>query len=393
VFLLRAWQTQMRRRARPVFSLLPGGPTSSQIAAGTLTGSNGETVTITRTTQKRVINASGVWVDVGSGKPGVDVRGLNIEPAATNNLLHCRDFTQAAWVRTNCDAEKLTTGIDGAEDSASTLTATAANATAIQSRTLTSAARVSSFFVRRRSGTGAIEITRNNGTNWATLNASNCIDPLTGAGTAPHAEGWVRVSLTSTLANPAVGLRLTTSGDSIDVDFAQDEVGAVATTPILTGAGTAARNADIVSVPTTGWPTSGGGRVKISYTPMGLAYAATNRMVDARQGVGASDDGFVVAILTTGGLHGEIRKDNQTAVALTGALTWTAGTAYEITFVWDAAGQATISRSPGGESGTATNALAVPAVLNVNAGIGVGYDLSTGFLAPGTYHSLEVYNA
>jgi hypothetical protein len=383
VFLLRAWHTQMRRRARPVFGLLPGGPSSGQIAAGTLAGSNGEAVSTTRASPKRVITTSGVWVEVGSGNPGVDVHGLNAEPAATNNLLHCRDFTQSAWVKTNCTAAKLTTGIDGAEDSASTLTATAANATAIQSRTLTSAARVSSFFVRRRSGTGAIEITRNNGTNWTTLNTSNCIDPLTGAGTAPHAEGWVRVSLTSTLANPAVGLRLVTSGDAIDVDFAQDEVGAVATSPILTGGGTGTRAADVVTTSTSGWPAAAG-EFRLTYTP--ASTPATNILLDTRTG---STTQGVLTWISGGALSVRICGTAATNITTT-ATAWTVGQAYAIRVAWGA-GNVYIYRDGVLVGSDVTGTANMPGSLNADAFLGGSYGGAD--QARGSLHSVEVWPA
>ena len=64
-------------------------------------------------------------------------RGLLIEETRTNVVLHNRDLTNAAWVKTNMTAVKDQTGVDGVANSASKITATAANATVLQTITLT----------------------------------------------------------------------------------------------------------------------------------------------------------------------------------------------------------------------------------------------------------------
>jgi hypothetical protein len=171
---------------------------------------------------------------------GYDPVGLLIEGGMTNIALHSRDFTQAAWVKTNITAAFDATGIDGVANSASSLTATAANGTALQTITSASATHVSSFFARRITGTGTVEITQDNGATWTTITLT---------------DGWQRFNVAAaTVANPVIGFRLVTSGDVIAVDVAQCEVSAVVSSPIITGAASVARAADNAIVNTlTPW--------------------------------------------------------------------------------------------------------------------------------------------
>jgi len=176
-----------------------------------------------------VIAAAGEW-RIDHDPITRERRGLLLEPARTNIALRSRDFTQAAWVKTGITAALDVAGIDGTSSTASRLTATAANATALQAITSASAARVTSFFVQRITGNGTIEITQDNGATWTAIT-------LTAA--------WQRFIIpVATITNPVIGVRIVTSGDVIAVDAAQCEVGTFATSPILTGASAVTRAAD-----------------------------------------------------------------------------------------------------------------------------------------------------
>jgi len=165
-----------------------------------------------------------------------------IEPAATNLALYASDFTQdggAPWTLSNMTAAKTATGPDGVANSASTLTATDANATALQAITSASASRVTSMFVKRRTGSGNIDLTQDNGATWATQTVT---------------ASWTRVSLAAvTSANPTVGIRVVTSGDEIDVAWFQHELTAV-TSPIPTFGATVTRAIDDPNVATSKFP-------------------------------------------------------------------------------------------------------------------------------------------
>jgi hypothetical protein len=84
------------------------------------------------------------------------------------------------------------------------------------------------------SGTGAIQLTTNGGTNWDTVTISSL---------------YTQVFCTAqTVLNGSVGIRMAVSGDVIEVDFTQGEVGPIATSPIATTIATGTRNADVVTL-------------------------------------------------------------------------------------------------------------------------------------------------
>ena len=204
-------------------------------------------ITLTRASAAWYFNSAGNLTQAATNEPRFDynpvtlaARGLLIEGGMTNIALHSRDFTQAAWSKTNITAALNVTGIDGAANSASRLTATAGNGTALQTITSASATHVSSFFARRITGTGTVEITQDNGATWTAIT-------LTAA--------WQRFNVAAaTVTNPVIGFRIVTSGDVIAVDVAQCEVSAVVSSPIITGAASVARAADNATVNTlTPW--------------------------------------------------------------------------------------------------------------------------------------------
>lgn len=240
--LRRLRASRDRGRGAAAFRLLPGGAPATQLGLGALAGSYGQAATYGRNSTKYVYGGA-TYSALSANQPGLEPRGFLSEPLVTSLVLHSRDLSQAAWTKTSATATKTATGVDGTANSASVLTATAANGTCLQALTVAAATRTTSFFVKRRTGTGNIDLTRNNGTNWATLSSSNCAD-LNGVATAPNSTGWVRVQLASSVLNPTVGLRLVTSGDAVDVDFGQDEGNGVATSPISTAGTTVSRLAD-----------------------------------------------------------------------------------------------------------------------------------------------------
>lgn len=187
------------------------------------------------------VNSAGLIESVAADTPRFDhdpvtleAKGLLIEESRTNLCLYSDDFTNAAWTKTNCTAAMTATGPDGVANSASTLTATAGNATALQAITSASAARVTSCWVKRRTGSGAIEMTQDNGGAWNAVTVT---------------AAWTRVEIAAaTLTNPNVGLRIVTSGDAVDVALFQHEVGSFVTSAIPTTTATVTRNADNASI-------------------------------------------------------------------------------------------------------------------------------------------------
>lgn len=171
------------------------------------------------------------------------VLGSGIWEQRTWLALNNRDGAQATWTKTNGTAARTATGPDNVSSSATTFTATSANATILQSITSASNARVTSALIRRRTGSGTIEMTQDNGATW-----TNITSGVTSA-------GYVRKSIAAqTIANPVVGFRLATSGDEIDFDLFGHEVGSFITPPVTVTSATVTRAADNISIATSAFP-------------------------------------------------------------------------------------------------------------------------------------------
>ena len=172
------------------------------------------------------------WVDL-DGDGIRESPGLLLEGSRTNVVLHNRDLTNAAWVKTGgggVTAAKDQTGIDGVANSASRITATGANGTCLQSITLASSQRLQSCFIKRLVGTGNIDMTTDNGSTWTTLTVTSA---------------WTRVKIPAqTLANPIVGFRIVTNADSVAIDYVQNETGAFESSPIAVTTTAVTRAAD-----------------------------------------------------------------------------------------------------------------------------------------------------
>jgi hypothetical protein len=165
-------------------------------------------------------------------------QGLLVEEARTNICLYASDLTNAAWTKSNMTTALTATGPDGVANTATTCTATAGNATALQAITSGNAARITSMFVKRRTGTGDIDLTQDNGTTWSTKTVTS---------------SWTRVEIASvTSTNPTVGIRIVTSGDAVDIALFQHEVGAFITSPIYTGSASVTRAGDMPGLATSG---------------------------------------------------------------------------------------------------------------------------------------------
>jgi hypothetical protein len=160
--------------------------------------------------------------------------GLLVEEARTNIVLHNRDLSNAAWTATDITAVKDQTGADGVASSASKITASADNGTILQAITAGSIIRTTSAYVKRITGTGTVELTQNGGTTWTAVTVTN---------------SWTRVNLASADgADPSVGFRLGTNGDSIAIDYVQCENSTGITSVIETGGASVTRAADVTVI-------------------------------------------------------------------------------------------------------------------------------------------------
>lgn len=175
----------------------------------------------------------GVLQSFASGVPRITDKGLLPEAAATNLCLYSGDQTNAAWTATNMTVAMNAVGPDGVANSAATLTATAGNATLTQSFTIASAVKDFSFYMRRVTGSGNIDMTLDNGTGWTTKTLTT---------------QWQRFDITQTLANPVIGVRIVTNGDVIEVYGSGLEATGYATSYIPTTTASVTRAADVISI-------------------------------------------------------------------------------------------------------------------------------------------------
>jgi len=165
------------------------------------------------------------------------------EGLSTNEALHNRDFTDTVWVKSaSMGNAKDAIGADGVANAASTLTANAANQTAFQPFTKASIENTYSIDIRRKTGTGAIEISDDGGTTPTDI--ALLINSIT----------YTRFQITTTQANPSIGVEIIVSGDEIEVDYAQLEVQPGATSRIETGAFPVSRTAERMDIPVVNMP-------------------------------------------------------------------------------------------------------------------------------------------
>lgn len=245
--------------------------------ANNYNGSPASKLTYTAPSAKVILGANGLYSSASTIRTEYNASGtalgVRVEEARTNRVLWNRDLTNAAWTKTNITAAKDQTGIDGAANSASSITATAGNGTVLQSITSASAARITSAFVKRITGTGNINLTQDNGTTWTTVTVTS---------------SWTRVEVPSaTVTNPIVGFRVVTSGDAIAVDFVQEESGAFTTSPIATTTATVSRAADQISIATSLAPAIG------SDVTLYAEALPTNQLQTSARLMFQSDDGTV----------------------------------------------------------------------------------------------------
>jgi len=200
-------------------------------------------LTCTRASTGYYTNANGTLQSFGNNvlryETGPNGNGLLVEESRTNVVLWNRDLTNVSWTKTNCTAALDQTANDGTVNGASSLLATAGNATCLQAITLGSSARFQSCWIKRITGTGTINMTMDNGATWTAVTVT---------------AGWTSVSIpTQTLANPTVGFQIVTNGDKIAIDFVQNENGAFQTSPIPTTSSSATRAVDSITGSTAGF--------------------------------------------------------------------------------------------------------------------------------------------
>jgi hypothetical protein len=212
----------------------PRSPLRLLRGTGSLTFTRAHDATHTAT---YVYPGTGLVTVASANQLRIEAAGALIEGARTNSLLWSRAFDNAVWIATNVTLTKNQIGEDGVYNSAYTLTATADNGTLCQAVTIGSAAYSGAFSLERVGGTGAVQLSLDNGATYGTSVTASLSTSV-----------WYRASKANqTLANPELCIRMATSGDSVAIDYAQLEAGTFASSRIPTTTAAVTRNLDALT--------------------------------------------------------------------------------------------------------------------------------------------------
>ncbi len=188
--------------------------------------------------------SSGTYIDKDDGilktaAPNIireETAGYLIEPARQNIALFTQAFqVGATWVPTNITVGTNTQVAPDSTTTMDTLTATAANATILQTITSSANNRVFSIYIKRKTGTGNIDLTVDNGATWTTV----AVTTTTTRWTITQAA----------VTNPVIGIRIVTDTDAIYVWQADMEEGLAPTSSIFTTTIALARTVDDLQLP------------------------------------------------------------------------------------------------------------------------------------------------
>jgi len=230
---MRGGVHRQRSRDKSLSGLMSGG-TLLDFTMGVLP----TTLTWTRSSSATFVSRTGIVTTSATNIPRFEfqngVAHLLVEGQATNLLNFSQTFdvvggTQNNWLDTTLTRVSTTKTSPSGSTNAIEFRANAANSTVISTVALgTSALRTFSVWMRRVTGSGAVEMTNDNGTNWSPRTLSSV---------------WTRFTLTSTNLHQ-VGIRITTLNDAVEIWGAQLEDVQIATSYIPTTTATAVRSAD-----------------------------------------------------------------------------------------------------------------------------------------------------
>jgi len=201
-------------------------------------GANVDGVKYFSTYNGNTVSNNVVTEATGSAIPDATLHGYVAEGTRTNLALQSEAFgTVGIWATSTMTVTDNSVVAPSGATTAETLTATNANATILQAITYSATASTTSFYLKRKTGTGNVDITTDGGTNWTTQTITN---------------SWARYTVTTPSATLSIGIRLVTSGDEVYVWGAKLEAGAFASSYIPTVASAVTRGNDILSYPVRG---------------------------------------------------------------------------------------------------------------------------------------------
>jgi hypothetical protein len=309
---------------------------------------------VTRASTKLRIGSDGLYGSVANNVPAFEFntdgtyRGLLVEPGATNLALHSQDFTDAGWVATGATVSaNATTAPDGTLTADKLAEDNSVGGHGLD-RTISVAAATHtwSFFAKASERNFARIIYT---TGMATP-ANYIVDLTTGVATniggttafvsintQSYPNGWWRISLANT---PNGGNRVFTirvaqnnvdtgytgvTGNGIFIWQAQLETGSVATSPIVTTAGTASRVIDLQKMTGIGGLFGGSSMLFASWRNQNtsatrvfgtlwenatnyiqLSLDTSNRLVGEVVAGGVSQASFTSSALVTGTQYGAV---------------------------------------------------------------------------------------
>lgn len=192
-------------------------------------------------------SAPAVWQSFGSTVAGKVYAGgkwwLYGAKPSTNSQIRSFNLADAEFTKSNMTAVLDATGMRGDANGATTLTATAGNATAI-ANAITDASddQLTRWFIKRKTGTGTINITVDGGSTWQDVTTE--VDSTAGFNECLEDQ--------AALANPQIGIRIVTSADAVYVGNAEAHLGDLKesvrqSSPLFTAGSTTTINATDLS--------------------------------------------------------------------------------------------------------------------------------------------------
>jgi len=220
------------------------------------------------------------------------------------------DSTVTVWV-SGGGGIAVATNTHAAPDgttTADTLTASGANGTLIQDLgTVASALKSGGLWLKRKTGTGNIDITLDGGSTWTTVAVT---------------ASWLRLEKSQTLADEDFGIRIVTSGDEVYAWQADVQSGAALSPEILTTTVAVTRNIDQLIYSNTG---------NIDLTKGTVVAKYTSPVLVGNQGVVAGGSGNQRPLMTDTATQNwaydgvnlpTVTGANSTTSAVTAATTW-----------------------------------------------------------------------
>lgn len=362
------------------------------VGSGALAGSFGQALTFTRATTKTVetSGANATIATLSSGQPGVGIKGLSVEAAATNLCLRSSEFDSATWGKSHngaalpvvtANAVVAPDGTTTADQIAYPAVSGAGNyAEVYQQIAMTAVAYVSSVWLKTASGT-------------ATLYLSSTTDGVTWKRTTCNVTAtWQRFELTGTYTATnwfhmlSIDRRDASQADQIAQTVLawgfQVELGSAASSYIATAGTQATRNADAVTIASSGsWPVASG-ELRCTFSTLG-GMAENRGILDARAD---ANNGWTLYTNATGQLSFLTGDDSSTGESTSTGLTWTAGQLYRLRVVWTAAGAHSVYR----DDVLVASGTGKPVPGAINANVSIGQLLGGTSRMQGHLHSLEV---